>query len=399
MKRKSPPAAISETPPQAVRENAATPENRAAPRPFNLHLFTTACMLTAAAMPYAADPQQREKVLTLVRGMAAQMMLGLDAYRANPAKADRRAHASVWQDGSSRLLHITPDAAKNAAQVLLLPSLINRPDILDLDAQHSFAQFLKGQGYNVYMLDWGPPGAPEAAFSINDYITARFYPVLQRLNRPHVIGYCMGGTIAAGAISALDGHRDLLRSLTLLAAPWDFHAGDKGVAARMQAFTMAAEPVMAATGRLPVDWIQALFASIDPLFAFNKFKTMAGLDPDSRAARHFVIVEDWLNDGVDLAAPAARQALLEWYVENQPHNGVWNIGPRMVDAAAIKIPTLVVAAENDKLVPSASALSIMQHIDAASKLTPSVGHIGMMASARAHDEVWLPIAAWLKDKN
>lgn len=374
---------------------AGSPTRADGPRPFNLHLFVTASMLTAAALPMASDPQHKEDVLNLVEGMTAEMMDGLKAYKASTHAANRQAHDVLWTQGSTRLLHMSEGAAKTSAPVLLVPSLVNRADILDLDAQHSFAAYLSEAGFDVYMIDWGAPGEGEKTFTIDDYITQRLYPVLDQLDRPHVIGYCMGGTMAAGGIAALADQSNV-RSLTLLAAPWDFAAGDKMMAMRMNAFALSAGPVMDTTKRLPVDWIQALFASVDPLFAFNKFRSFAKMDPDSPAARRFVIVEDWLNDGVDLTAPAANQALQQWYIENQPVNGVWTIGKTLVDASNIKVPTYVVAAGADRLVPSPSALAIAGQIVASQTLTPDIGHIGMMASPRAIAAVWQPIAAFLK---
>jgi polyhydroxyalkanoate synthase len=390
MKRKAPSSAakISESS-QRVKENAAM--ERLGPKPFNLHLFTTACMLSAAAWPLASDPEKRDDVVRLVGEMTADMMRGLEAYRASHQRAEKAQHAMIWEEGTTRLLRVST----KGIPVLLVPSLINRYDILDLDAEHSFAAFLSGQGYAPYILDWGAPGSIEQNFTIDDYITKRLYPALKKIDRPHVIGYCMGGTMAAGATAALSDQSGI-RSLTLLAAPWDFHAGDPNMPIRMNSYFMSAGPVMTTTGTLPVDWIQALFASIDPLFAFNKFRAFADMDPDGEQARRFVIVEDWLNDGVDLTAPAAQQALSNWYVNNEPHNGVWTIGSNLVLASNIRVPTLVVAAGGDKLVPAPSALAIVQQIAAAQSISPDIGHIGMMASDRAINAVWQPIAAFLQ---
>ncbi len=366
---------------------------RPPPRPFNLHLFTTACMLSAAAWPVAADPDRREDVIKLVGEMTAAMMRGLEAYQTSPLKAQRAQHKSVWSSGTTRLLQ----AGGDGIPVLIVPSLVNRYDILDLDARHSFVAYLAGQGFAPYILDWGAPGPAEKTFTVDDYITRRLYPALAQLARPHVIGYCMGGTMAAGAVAALADQSNI-RSLTLLAAPWDFHAGDPNMPLRMSSYAVSASAVMDATGTLPVDWIQALFASIDPLFAFNKFRSFADLDQTSEKARRFVIVEDWLNDGVDLTAPAAAQALNQWYVANEPHNGVWTIGKNLALASNIAVPTLVVAAGNDKLVPAPSALAIVRQIDASQSITPGIGHIGMMASDRAPGDVWQRVAGWLKTK-
>ena len=103
-------------------ENAAL---RAGPRPYHLHLFTTACMLSAAAWPMAADPDKRNKVISLVGDLTADMMRGLDAYRASPAQAQRRQHPVIWQDGTTRLLRVE-GAEKNAVPVLLVMMAIER---------------------------------------------------------------------------------------------------------------------------------------------------------------------------------------------------------------------------------------------------------------------------------
>lgn len=389
-------AAINDPIEKSGAGNAAVRDN---PKPFHLHLLTTANMLSAAAAsflgPAAVDSQQKQKVIDVVQAMTAQMMEGLAAYKASKAKPERRTHTVIWQEGSTRLLRTNPNAPNQTEAILLVPSLINRYDILDLDAQHSFVAFLQDEGFDPYILDWGPPGEAEANFTIDTYIIERLYPALSRIKNPHVIGYCMGGTMAAGAVAALPDQSNI-KSLTLLAAPWDFHAGDPAMALRMNVFMSSAELVMQAQNRLPVDWIQALFASIDPLFAFNKFRAFAQMDQTSPQARQFVIVEDWLNDGVDMTANAARQSLANWYIQNEPHNGVWTIGKNLADAGAIKVPTLVVAATGDKLVPAPSALAILQHIAAAESLTPDLGHIGLMASPRAKAAVWAPIADWLK---
>ena len=58
--------------------------------------------------------------------------------------------------------------------------------------------------------------------------------------------------------------------------------------------------------RLPVDLLQSLFALLDPWGVADKYRGFARLPPDSERARLFVALEDWLNDGVPLAAEVAR---------------------------------------------------------------------------------------------
>ena len=74
--------------------------------------------------------------------------------------------------------------------------------------------------------------------------------------RPVLLGYCMGGLLAAGLAAARQ--RDLA-GLALLATPWDFHAGDGGAPPPITA-TAAADGRIAALGCAPVDLLQAFFA-------------------------------------------------------------------------------------------------------------------------------------------
>ena len=68
-------------------------------------------------------------------------------------------------------------------------------------------------------------------------------------------------------------------------------------------------PIIALLGEMPVDALQGLFASIDPMQTARKFLNFALLDPQNPKASVFVALEDWLNDGVPLAGPVAQECL------------------------------------------------------------------------------------------
>ena len=135
------------------------------------------------------------------------------------------------------------------------------------------------------------------------------------------MGYCMGGTLAAGlAARAPDG----ISALATIGAPWDF-ASTRGVAGGLRAMIRAQGPERVARqidalgrafGLAPVPVFQTLFALVNPMQAAIKFQKLARLDPASAAARHFVALEDWLADGIPMAAPAARDLLIDWQIRN-----------------------------------------------------------------------------------
>ncbi len=116
-----------------------------------------------------------------------------------------------------------------------------------------------------------------------------------------------------------------MSSLILLATPWDFHAERGDLARLMPKMAEPWLPLIDKLGELPVDALQAMFFGLDPFMVIRKFCNFAHLDPNSARAREFVALEDWLNDGVPLAAAVARECVVGWYGENTPGRGVWEI--------------------------------------------------------------------------
>jgi polyhydroxyalkanoate synthase len=154
---------------------------------------------------------------------------------------------------------------------------------------------------------------------------------------------------------------------------------------------------MESRGELPVDIIQGLFAGLDPQLVLRKFLAFARLDPDSPQAAAFVALEDWLNDGVALSAPVARECLGGWYGENTPARGTWRVAGQVVDPRMLDMPSLCVIPARDRIVPPASAQALAEMFPRARNetLVPRLGHIGMMVSAGAERQVWRPLADWL----
>ena len=278
-----------------------------------------------------------------------------------------------------------------------MPSLVNRHYILDLSERKSLMRWLAAQGLRPFLIDWGTPGALERRFTLTDYIAGRLERALgaavEAAGRPvPVVGYCMGGLLAA----ALAQRRPKeVAGLVLMATPWDFHAEDATLARRAAALFQPFGPMIDAWGELPVDALQALFAQLDPLLALKKFSQFARMEPEGRAALAFVALEDWLNDGVPLVAAVARDTLAGWYGRNDTARGDWLVAGEPVEPARIAVPTLALIPERDRIVPPQSAAALARTIPRAQMISPALGHIGMVVSAGAETGVWRPLAEWL----
>lgn len=335
-----------------------------------------------------------------VRRRLAAFLQGVQAYRRHPYRRELEAPRVLWREDTTTLLDygaVAPGAA-SGRPVLFVPSLINRAYILDLSEKRSLVRGLGALGIRPLLVDWDAPGRVERRFTLTDYIAGRLERVLGAAvgvagGPVPVVGYCMGGLLALAL--ATRRPRQVER-LALLATPWDFHGGE-GAGAQARAATAALifwSPLLEILGELPVDVVQALFYTIDPFLVLRKFVNFARLDPSSGKAAEFVALEDWLNDGVGLAAPVARECLGGWYGENTPARTEWRIAGRAVDPADVTCPSLVVVPRNDRIVPPASA-EVLARIPGAATFAPELGHIGMVVGARARKTVWRPLADWL----
>ena len=154
--------------------------------------------------------------------------------------------------------------------------------------------------------------------------------------------------------------------------------------------------MLEAEGNASVDLLQALFASLDPTLAGRKFRRFAGLDPKSESARRFVELEDWLNDGVPLAAPVAREVIFGWYGTNDPARSAWRVGDTVIDPARISCPVAAFIPSQDRIVPPESARRLAHAIPGAEVHDVNHGHIGMIAGGSAQRRVYDPLIQWLK---
>lgn len=326
-----------------------------------------------------------------------KMIAGLKLYQSHPFRRPPGAGQVIWQNGGVTMCHIPAQGVvQGRHHLLLVPSMINRSVIMDLLPGRSFARWLAARGIDVYLLDWGNPKEDLAQQNLDGVLHQKLHASMLFLNDKFgeysALGYCMGGTLLAGVVHLKP---EGLNKIVYLAAPWDFHAGDRQLWHQVLLGTPSALQITEQGGVLPSNWIQSVFAAVNAARNIHKFADFAAMDQDSDQARLFVAVEDWLNDGVDLPSALARTCVVDWYGQNKPARGAWFVDGRVVDPAQTVNPVLVVTSSTDRLVPEESAHALASMIPQARLLTSTCGHIGMMTGRRAQEEVWQPIADWI----
>lgn len=343
-----------------------------------------------------------------VAGRLRATLDGIAIWQSHPYRRTLVEPPAIWRDGCSRLLDYgaAPEASRaDGPPILVVPSLINRPYVLDLCPGRSMLRWLAAEGFRPLLLDWGTPGDRERGFDLDRYGAERLVPAIETARglaggRVPVLGYCMGGTLAVGLAAR---RPDAVSALVTIGAPWDF-ASIGGVAGSLRAMLRSdgharAEALIESLGdtfgQVPVLLFQTLFAMVNPIQASLKFQKLARLDPEGEAARLFVAVEDWLADGVPMPAPAARDALIGWQIGNATAAGCWSFLGGAVDPGSIRAPTLVISGQADTIAPPALAAPLASAVPGARSLRPATGHVGMIVGTLARPHVWRAISAFL----
>ena len=349
-----------------------------------------------------ADADRFDTVMDAeARRRADAFLDGIETYRSHPYSRALNDPPAIWSEGTTRVLDYgaIDGAGGDGPAVLVVPSLVNRAYVLDLAADSSFLRFLARQGMRPLLVDWGAPGADERRFTLTDYIAGRLDHALDAAQavaggRVPVIGYCMGGLLALAL--ALRRQKDV-SAFVALATPWDFHADYGGPPPLLAMMAPQVTAVLELLGEMPVDMLQTLFFSLDPMQGWAKFRRFARMAPETADALRFVALEDWANDGVPLAGPVAQECLFGWYVDNSPARGTWEIAGKAVNPDELDLPALVVVPERDRIVPPASAGVLADALPRAERLTLASGHVGMIVGGRAETTLWQPLADWLHD--
>ncbi|MCO6457731.1 MAG: class III poly(R)-hydroxyalkanoic acid synthase subunit PhaC [Pirellulaceae bacterium] len=312
----------------------------------------------------------------------------------------------VFQEHTLRVLRYQrAEPARWCEPVLICFALVNRPYIMDLQADRSVVRRLLDRGFDVYLIDWGVPAAADHALGLADYVCG-FLPrvvdfVRQHSDAPRInlLGYCMGGTLAT-MFTAL--HPDPVRNLILMAAPIDFagHDGLLNLWTNEKYFDVDA--LIDAYGNCPGEFLQACFQLMKPVQNFvEKYQTFYERMHDDRFLENFFAMERWGNDSIPVAGETFRQFVKWLYQQNQLVRGQLELGGRRVELSRIECPLLLLAADFDHLVPTSSTLALARHTGSRDvhQLLVDAGHIGLAVSSKAHRTLWPAAADWIATRS
>lgn len=355
--------------------------------------------LQKAWLDLQSDPQLAAAVEKEAEKRTTELLSGICNYNTFGFHRDVTEPPAVIQIGSARLLDYG-SADSNAPVLFLIPSLINRYYILDLTHKLSFARYLRSLSVRVFIVDWGAPSDAEKHYNTGLYVTEILVPMAEWIRKKTISdvtlgGYCMGGLLAM-ALACI--RSDLADSIAFFAMPWDFSVPGFPRFGIQTYEIPALKTALHGQKNIPAELIHILFHYAQPLAFQNKLREFANLAHDNQAAYDFLAIEHWANDGVPMTRGVAEDCLIGWLHHNQPANKQWHVGGQIIDPTRLRMPCFVAAPQDDRIVPSDSALPLAHLLKNCTLIEPRSGHVGMMAGRNRKFALWDPFCEWLFTK-
>ncbi len=290
---------------------------------------------------------------------------------------------------------------KYATPVLLVPSLINRHYVLDLVPKKSFVEYMVARGHDVFLIDWGTPEDEDRYVTFDDvadrYVgrAVRKAARLAGAERAHLLGYCLGGTLAAIHTAVRPEH---VASLTALAAPIAFH--DDGLLSRWtRTTTFDVKSLVAGAGNVPWQLMQSAFHMLRPTMKLSKAVHLVDRAWDDEFLDGFLAIEAWGNDNIAFPGACYERYVEELYRKDALVQGTFSLSGERVRLENVTCPTLAITFEHDNIVPWKSAAALLDHVGATDKqhLHLAGGHVGAVVSKKAATGLWPAISDfWAK---
>jgi len=320
-----------------------------------------------------------------------QLLTGMQQFSLHPYQRATPSQESIWKSGSCSVRDYGSPTA-DAPIIFCIPSLINRSYIFDLHENCSLMQFLHKAGYHPILLEWHNPTQDEEAFGLSDYIIHRLEgaicAIAERYAKPmFMVGYCLGGIMSIAALARLlPTLKPYVKGLAVLAMPWDFTPMVTALPSHMSSNE---DPLNVARA------LQQYFWALAPEKMLQKFTYFSHLDPTSALAEHFVATERWCNDILPLPAQVIQECTEQFVMKNALVHQTWSVGGDMLDYTPLAtLKSLMIFPQKDHIVPEISAMAAIQALPFANILQVPMGHVGIMSSRRAPQQVWQPLVDW-----
>ena len=290
--------------------------------------------------------------------------------------------AVVFENDFFQLLEYKPlTKTVHEKPFLLVPPCINKFYILDLQPENSLIRYAVAQGHRTFVVSWRNPDESMSGKTWDDYIeyaAIKAIAVVQDITGAKTIntlGFCVGGTILATALSVLAARGEKpAASLTLLTSLLDFtDTGILDIFIDEQSVAYR-EQEMGSGGLLKGQDLASTFSFLRPndlVWNYVVGNYLKGETPPPFDLLY------WNSDSTNLPGPFYAWYLRNTYFENNMIKpGKLTVCGEKIDLHQIDMPTYLYGSREDHIVPIGGAYASTQHLPGKKRFVMGAsGHI------------------------
>ncbi|MBN9231231.1 MAG: PHA synthase [Legionella sp. 40-6] len=239
--------------------------------------------------------------------------------------------------------------------ILILPAWIMKYYILDLLPQNSLVNWLTQQGHTVFIVSWRNPDAKDRNLGMDDYYRLGAMAAIDAVSqavpksRIHLMGYCLGGTLAmitAAAMARNHDHR--IKTLSLLAAQGDFTEAGELLLFITPSEVSFLKSMMWEQGYLDTKQMAGTFQM---LRSYDLIWSKMLQDYMHGTQRGMIALLAWNADATRMPYKMHSEYLEKLFLHNDFAEGRFSIEGKHIVAENIQLPSFVVSTEKDHVAP------------------------------------------------
>ena len=307
----------------------------------------------------------------------------------------------VWQLDKGRLWRYRSDRRRVSPPIFIVHSLVSKSYILDLMPGNSFIEFLRDEGFDVFLLDWVPADPADAENTLETYVD-HYIPKAMAAAQEEagadeltVIGYCYAGILT---LLLAAGHPELpIRSLITLTTPCDYT--EMGFMSKMfLEGRLDPEDVIDETGLVPATAMDEGFQALKPTDRITQQVNLLQNLDNEKWVLGYMAMNKWARDQVAFPGASFRQTVDVLIRRNALMDGVIPFGRGDVRLEDITCPFLSVYCEHDTIVPAKSTEPLVGLVGSpdASELRLQSGHVGLVAGRQSAKVARPQIVDWIR---
>jgi poly(3-hydroxybutyrate) depolymerase len=362
--------------------------------------FDIAAAWTTSWMDYGTSLLRRRATPLDVMEDAVRF---LGAATARPSSRWSTEHTVAREWPVARLLDFSTNSSSMLTPTLLLPPQAGHAStIVDYTPEQSQVRVAQAAGLTrLLVLEWLGATEETKNTGIEDYIAILDQVVADLGGRINLVGDCQGGWLAA-IYAAL--RPESVVSLTIGAAPIDFHVGRAAIHDWVERFASQGDPmevyqqlVESAGGVHRGSSQIAGFKLMEPAGEAERLADLWANIHDQAYVDRYLDFVSWFETGQDMPGAFYLWTVEHLFVGNELVRGELMVGGEQVDLGRITMPIYMLAGTTDHITPPEQVWALAQRAGTPAEDVHSrfieAGHLGLFMGRRALRDHWSPIFA------